>query len=98
MEFITREQFDSKIKNKSIIELDELIHLIAEQFGYNVSITKKQSDEELTKRVAKAILSNEDVLDQLRKAQADRDAGISNFIDDEDEFSRLADEVNGGRK
>lgn len=72
MEFITREQFDSKIK--------------------------KQSDEELTKRVTKVILSNEDVLDQLRKAQADRDAGISNFIDDEGEFSRLADEVSGGRK
>lgn len=97
MEFITREKFESKVKNKSVIELSELIQVIEEQFGYDVYLSKKRKDETLTKRVTEAIMSNEDVLNQLKKAKADREAGISTYSDDEKEFSRLVDEVNSGR-
>lgn len=85
------------MKNKSVIELNELKQVIEEQFDYHVSLSKKRKDESLTKRVIEVIMSDEDVLDQLRKAKADREEGISTYSDDEEEFARLVDEVNSGR-
>jgi len=98
MDFITREKFESQVKDKSVITLSELIQVIEEEFGYDVILSKKQKNEELTRRVTEAILANVDVLDQLRKAKADREAGISTYSDDEEAFAKLVDEVNrGGR-
>lgn len=49
MDFITKEQFEKSLGDKSRIELDDLIHVIEEQFGYKVSIAKNYTEEQKEK-------------------------------------------------
>lgn len=49
----------------------------------------------ITEEMNKLIFEDEGVLRQLSQAKADRDAGISTYSDDEEEFARLVKEVGG---
>jgi hypothetical protein len=97
---ISKEQFEQSFKDKSYVELEDLVHLIEDNFGYNVTLKKKdrsQLTDEQKKQMASVIFKDESVLQQLRQTQKDIEAGISTYSDNEEEFSRLLDEVGNGK-
>lgn len=89
MDFITKEQFDKSLGNKSRIELDDLIYVIEEQFGYKVFISKKYTEEQ-KKRMTKAIFTNEDVLRQLDESELEPEG---NDIGSYEAYTRFMKEV-----
>lgn len=94
---ISKEQLEQSFKNKPYVELKDLVQLIEENFGFNVSLQRK--DEQLTltdeqkKRMTSVIFKDEGVLYQLQQAQKDRKDGISTYSDSEEEFAQLLNEV-----
>ncbi|WP_314000051.1 hypothetical protein [uncultured Paenibacillus sp.] len=93
MDFITKEQFDKSLGNKTKIELDDLIHLIEEQFGYNVSVSKKFTEEE-KKKMTKVIFTNEDVLRQLAESDLEPE---EHDIETFEAYTRYMNEVRNGK-
>jgi hypothetical protein len=93
VDFITKEQFDKSLGNKSKIGLDDLIQVIEEQFGYKVSISKKYTDEE-KKKMTKAIFTNEDVLRQLDESELEPEG---NDIGSYEAYIRFMKEVRNER-
>jgi hypothetical protein len=93
---ISKEQFEQTFKDKPYFELEDLVHLIEDNFGYNVTLKKKATTEltdEQKKNMTAVIFKDESVLHQLRQTQKDVEAGISTYSDSEEEFARLLDEV-----
>ncbi|OMF18532.1 hypothetical protein BK133_30405 [Paenibacillus sp. FSL H8-0548] len=85
MNFITKEQLNNNLGNKSKIELVDLIKVIEEQFGYKVSISRKFTEEQ-KKKMTKAIFSNEDVLRQLDESELEPE---ENDIESFEDYSRF---------
>jgi len=50
------------------------------------------------KRMTKKIISNEDILEQLRDARKNRDSDYSYYSRDEVQFDKLVDEINSDRQ
>jgi hypothetical protein len=53
---LTKEQFEQTFKDKSYFELEDLVHLIEDKFGYNVTL-KKKDNRELTDEQKKKMAS-----------------------------------------
>jgi hypothetical protein len=67
-----------------------------QNFGYDVMLKKKDSSnltDEQKKQMTSAIFNNEEILDQLRQAKKDREAGISTYSDSDEEAVQLLSEV-----
>ncbi|MEX1030816.1 MAG: hypothetical protein WDZ91_12345 [Paenibacillaceae bacterium] len=97
---LSKEQLEQSFKNKSIVELEDLVHLIEENFGYTVTLNKKENgniSDEQKKLMTSLIFKDEGVLYQLRQAQKDREDGISTYSDCEEEFAKLITEVDHGK-
>jgi hypothetical protein len=86
MEFITRECFDKAVKNKDIINLEELVNIIENEFGYSVNIEEKNKEmytKEQRKAMTKAIFNHPAVLKQLSESSFKSD---NEYIEDDNEF------------
>jgi hypothetical protein len=93
MQYITRERFEKIVKGKDKIDLDELVMVIENEFGYSVKLEEKNGiniSEEQTRKMTDLIFSNEDVLKQLHESSKETD---DDYIDDEEEFMRLIKEA-----
>ncbi|MBP2112216.1 hypothetical protein J2Z70_002370 [Paenibacillus silagei] len=93
---ISKEQLEQSFQGKSYVELKDLVQLIEENFGFNVTLQRKDEPEftdEQKKRMTSVIFKDEDVLSQLRQAQRDRENGISTYSNSEDEFAQLLKEI-----
>lgn len=91
---LSREQLEQSFKGKSHVELEDLVQLIEEKFGYSVTLKKKnERSDEQKNRMTEMIFKDEGVLYQLHQAQKDRESGISTYSDDEEEFAKLLSEV-----
>ena len=99
MDFITRERFEKVIKNKQIINLDELITVIENEFGYTVNLEEKNKvnlNEQQKKKMSKVIFNNPEVLKQLQESSLESD---DEYIGNEDEFMEIIreDKPNDGQ-
>jgi hypothetical protein len=93
MQYITRERFEKIIRGKDKIDLEELVMVIENEFGYSVKLEeKKQADftEGQKTRMTDLIFSNEQVLKQLRKSSKESE---DDYIDDEETFMRIIKEA-----
>ncbi|WP_340007852.1 hypothetical protein MHH52_08295 [Paenibacillus sp. FSL K6-0276] len=94
---ISKEQLEQRFRDKSYVELKDLVQLIEENFGFNVSLQRKDEQptftDEQKKRMTSVIFKDEGVLSQLQQAQKDRKDGISTYSDSEEEFAKLLNEV-----
>ncbi|MDT3425092.1 ribosomal protein L7/L12 [Paenibacillus forsythiae] len=94
---ISKEQLEQSFKDKSYVELKDLVQLIEENFGFSVTLQRKDKQptftEEQKKRMTSLIFKDDSVLTQLHQAQKDRTDGISTYSDSEEEFAKLLDEV-----
>ncbi|CAM4356137.1 hypothetical protein L1N85_15060 [Paenibacillus alkaliterrae] len=94
---ISKEQLNQSFKDKAYVELEDLVHLIEENFGYSVTLKRKDGlpslKEEQKIRMTSLVFKDEGVLTQLQQAQKDRRDGISTYSESEEEFARLLDEV-----
>ncbi|KGE18538.1 hypothetical protein [Paenibacillus wynnii] len=94
---ISKQQLEQSFQGKSYVDLKDLVQLIEENFGFNVTLQRK--DEHLTftdeqkKRMTSVIFKDEGVLTQLQLAQKDRKDGISTYSDSEEEFAQLLKEA-----
>jgi hypothetical protein len=89
MDFITRERFEKVIKNKHIINLDELISVIENEFGYTVNLEEKNKvifSDQQKRKMTKAIFNNPEVLKQLHESSLESD---HEYIEDEEEFMKI---------
>lgn len=95
---LSKEQLEQSFKDKSYVELDDLVQLIEDNFGYSVTLKKKDSlSDKQKKKMTSEIFMDEGVLYQLRHAKKDREAGISTYSDSEEEFAKLLTEVDNGK-
>lgn len=95
---LSKEQLELNFKDKSYVELDDLVQLIEDNFGYSVTLKKKSSlSNEQKKQMTSEIFKDEGVLYQLRQSEKDREAGISTYSDSEEEFAKLLTEVDNGK-
>jgi hypothetical protein len=86
MQFITRERFDKAVKNKDIINLEELVNIIENEFGYSVNLEEKNKEIytiEQRKAMTKAIFNHPEVLKQLSESSFESD---NEYIEEEIEF------------
>jgi hypothetical protein len=86
VEYITKDQLDHSLKHKTFIELEDLVELIEQQFGYQVSLAKKDHNnltEEQKKKLAKIVFSDEDVLRQLQESESEPE---KNDIESHEDF------------
>jgi hypothetical protein len=94
---ISKEQLEQRFRDKSYVELKDLVQLIEEILGFNVSLQRKDEQPTITdeqkKRMTSVIFKDEGVLSQLQQAQKDRKDGISTYSDSEEEFAKLLNEV-----
>ncbi|MCD9022943.1 hypothetical protein [Cohnella silvisoli] len=94
---ISKDILDQSFKGKSIVELDDLVHLIEDHFGYRVQLTRKDEESSLTdeqkKKLTSIIFKDPDVIYQLSQAEKDRQKGISTYSDNEEEFAKLLTEI-----
>ncbi|MEK4517477.1 hypothetical protein NSS64_19485 [Paenibacillus sp. FSL H8-0122] len=94
---ISKEQLEQSFQGKSYVDLKDLVQLIEENFGFNVTLQRKEDHPKFTedqkKRMSTVIFKDEDVLSQLRKAKNDRENGISTYSNSEEEFAQLLKEV-----
>lgn len=94
---ISKEQLEQSFRGKSYVELKDLVQLIEENFGFSVTLQRKEErpafTEEQKKRMSSVIFKDENVLFQLRQAKNDRENGISTYSDSEEEFAQLLKEV-----
>jgi hypothetical protein len=95
---LSREQLERNLKNKPFVELDDLVQLIEDNFGYSVTLKKKRIvSSEQKKQLASAIFKNEGVLSQLRQSKRDKEAGISTYSDSDEEFERPFTEADNAK-
>lgn len=94
---LSKHKLEQSFKGKSVVELEDLVLLIEDHFGYHVQLTRKDDSPILTdeqkRMLNSAIFNDPDVINQLIQAENDRQNGISTYSEDEDEFSRLLTEV-----
>lgn len=94
---ISKEQLEQSFKNKPYVELKDLVQLIEENFGFHVSLQRKDEQPMLTneqkQRMTSIIFKDKDVLSQLQQAQKDRKDGISTYSNSEEEFAQLLKEA-----
>ncbi|MEK4509692.1 hypothetical protein [Paenibacillus sp. FSL K6-2524] len=93
---ISKEQLEQSFQGKAYVELKDLVQLIEDNFGFNVTLQRKDEpvfSDEQKKRMISVIFKDEDVLYQLRQAKHDRENGISTYSESEDEFAQLLKEV-----
>lgn len=93
---ISKDQLNQSFKDKQFVELEDLVHIIEENFGYNVTLNRKDAPrltDEQKARMNSVIFKDESVLYQLDQAKKDREAGISTYSDNEEEFMQLVNEV-----
>ncbi|MDQ0191888.1 hypothetical protein [Paenibacillus wynnii] len=94
---ISKEQLDQSFKDKTYVELKDLVQLIEENFGFNVTLQRKDEQptftDEQKRRMTSVIFKDDGVLSQLHQAQKDRKDGISTYSDSEEEFAQLLKEV-----
>ncbi|HBS47133.1 MAG TPA: hypothetical protein DEA91_26555 [Paenibacillus sp.] len=94
---ISKKQLEQSFRDKSDVKLKDLVQLIEENFGFNVSLQRKDEQptftDEQKKRMPSVIFKDEGVLSQLQQAQKDRKDGISTYSDSEEEFAKLLNEV-----
>lgn len=95
--FISKDILEQSFKDKSVVELEDLVHIIEDHFGYSVSLSKKADSISLTdkqkQKLTSIIFKDPDVLYQLEQANHDRQKNISSYSDSEEEFAQLLDEV-----
>lgn len=88
---------EQRFRDKSYVELKDLVQLIEENFEFNVSQQRKEEQptftDEQKKRMTSVLFKDESVLDQLQQAQKDRKDGISTYSDSEEEFTKLLNEI-----
>jgi hypothetical protein len=93
MDYITKETLNKYVKDKSIIELKDFAEIFVKEFGIVMPLTEKVDLNNLTdeqkKKMTKAIFTNEDVLEQLRKASID-----PQYVEDDEEALNT---INEGR-
>jgi hypothetical protein len=92
LEYITRERFDNVVKNKHIINLEELINIIENEFGYSVNLEDKDKgtyNKQQIREMTKAIFNNPKVLKQLHESSLEPD---DEYIEGEEEFIKLIHE------
>ncbi|AIQ16981.1 hypothetical protein H70357_10145 [Paenibacillus sp. FSL H7-0357] len=94
---ISKEQLEQSFQGKSYVDLKDLVQLIEENFGFNVTLQRKDEQpiftEEQKKRMTSVIFKDEGVLSQLQQAQKDRKDGVSTYSDSEEEFTQLLKEA-----
>lgn len=94
---ISKEQLEQSFQGKSFVELKDLVQLIEENFGFNVTLQRKDEQptftDEQKKRMTSVIFKEEAVLSQLQQAQKDRESAISTYSDNEEEFAQLLKEM-----
>jgi hypothetical protein len=94
---ISKEQLEQSFQGKSYVDLKDLVQLIEDNFGFNVTLQRKDEPhiftDEQKKRMNSVIFKDESVLSQLRQAQKDRKDGISTYSDSEEEFAQLLKEA-----
>ncbi|MBB3108342.1 F0F1-type ATP synthase delta subunit [Paenibacillus phyllosphaerae] len=98
---LSKKALEQSFKDKSVVELEDLVHLIEDHFGYHVQLTRLEQSVELTdtqkKKLTSEIFRDQNVIHQLTQAENDRHNGISTYSDDEDEFARFLNEMNHGK-
>jgi hypothetical protein len=98
---ISKDTLDQSFKGKSVVELDDLVHLIEDHFGYRVQLIRIDKEQPLTeeqkKNLTSIIFKDPDVFYQLSQAEKDRKEGNSTYSDSEEEFAQLLTEVNNGK-
>lgn len=94
---ISKEQLEQSLQGKSYVDLKDLVQLIEENFGFNVTLQRREErstfTEEQKKRMSAVIFKDEDVLSQIRQAKYDQENGISTYSDSEEDFAQLLKEV-----
>lgn len=94
---ISKEQLEQSFQGKSYVELKDFVQLIEENFGFHVTLQRKDEQpiftEEQKKKMTSVIFKDEAVLSQLQQAQKDRKDGVSTYSDSEDEFAQLLKEA-----
>ncbi|BBH21582.1 hypothetical protein Back11_29270 [Paenibacillus baekrokdamisoli] len=94
---LSKDTFEQSLRNKSVVELEDLIHLIEDHFGYQVQLTRKDEESSLSneqkKKLTSIIFKDPDVFNQLSQAEKDRQEGISTYSDSEEEFVQFLDEI-----
>lgn len=94
---ISKEQLEQSFQGKSYVDLKDLVQLIEENFGFNVTLQRKDErptfTDEQKKRMTSVIFKDENVLSQLKQAQKDLNDGISTYSDSEEEFAKLLEEA-----
>ncbi|WP_068675253.1 hypothetical protein [Oceanobacillus sp. Castelsardo] len=96
MDYITKETLDKYLKDKSIIELKDFAELFEKEFGIVIPFRRNVDYEKLTEdqkcKITKVIFSNEDVLEQLRKASTERD-----YVENDEEAIQIIREAKNGQ-
>ncbi|MWC26916.1 hypothetical protein [Paenibacillus sp. MMS18-CY102] len=94
---LSKHELEQSFRDKSVVELEDLVHLIEDHFGYHVRLTRKEEQVSLPdiqkKKMTAAIFNDPNVIHQLTQAELDRQKGISTYSDDEEEFARLIAET-----
>jgi hypothetical protein len=91
--FLTKETLDKYVGDKSIIELDDILNIIVHEFGISMPLESKPTDKQ-RKKMTKAISENEEIIEQIRSARANRDETFSSYSGDEDEFNIYVTSLN----
>ncbi|MFS1511706.1 hypothetical protein VQL36_04615 [Chengkuizengella sp. SCS-71B] len=96
MDYITKDTLDKYIKGKSVIEFNIFVELFEKEFGIVLPFKDKVDFEQLTEgqrtKMTKAIFTNDDVLEQLRKASVHHD-----YIEDDNEALNIINEARHGK-
>jgi hypothetical protein len=94
---ISKEQLEQSFQGKAYVELKDLVQLIEDNFGFSVTLQRKDEQptftDEQKRRMTSVIFKDDAVLSQLHQAQKDRKDGISTYSDSEEEFAQLLKEV-----
>ncbi|NUU63788.1 hypothetical protein [Paenibacillus agri] len=94
---ISKKQLEQSLQGKSYVDLKDLVQLIEENFGFSVTLQRKDEQSKFTEeqkiKMAPVIFKDQAVLSQLQKAQKDRKDGISTYSDSDEEFAKLLQEV-----
>jgi hypothetical protein len=95
MDYITRETLNKYVKDKSVIQLKDFAEIFEKEFGIVIPLGGKMNYEDLTEvqrmKMTKAIFSNENVIEQLRKASTEGD-----YFEDSEEALKIIYEARDG--
>ncbi len=96
--YLTQDQLRNvfnKFQYKDMVNFDELIISFEEELA-DCSVDKITPEE--LQQIKKVIMNDEEVLDQLRIAKKNREAGTSRFVDTDEDFDHLFEEVKRKQK